>query len=113
MAKRKSWSVRIKERTRQMMSVLTVFLIVCVLLTFDKLSAVVAQALNTTPERVEEIAVHAGWISFALIFVLLAGITASVPFIGISFAVIAGTILIWRAIEIYNEMSENDIDLGR
>lgn len=114
MASRKNWTVKVRERGRQVMSVLIVVFLVAFLMTFDKVAELVANVLGTTKETIQEVSSMIMWTVVGLMFIKAAAWTSGLPFVPIGFAIIGGIILVVQAVRLYNmTRSDNDDEGGQ
>ncbi len=100
--KKKSWTARLTENVRKLLSVLIVVFFVSLTLTHPDVAEKVAELFNTTAEKVMNAGRHIYSIAFALVAVVVGVfVLSAVPFIGVGLALVGVAILAYEAFSIF------------
>lgn len=102
MARIKTFTVKVKESFRKGLIVSAIVVIVAFLLIiFDGLSEIFAKWFDTTTEKVQEVAATIVWFGVGLILLQVAALTAAVPLLAITLALVGVIIIGYEAFRLF------------
>lgn len=100
--KRKIWAVKVQEKSRKILSVLFVIMLVAFLLRFEVIADALGSILGVDGEKVRSAAGRVYAIALGVILLYTASLLISVPFVGVAFALVGVSILAYQLISMYN-----------
>lgn len=113
--KNKTWTAKVKEKSRKWLSFLLVVFLIAFLFTFTKVAEVVAPLFGTTAGEVRSVSQRIMGLSLAVALIVIASATTLIPVVGQLFWIAAGILIIIESVSWYNDsgIGGGTIDLGR